>query len=171
MNHNLKYGLTLGLINVVFSLALLLIDYQLMVSTWVGIVPLAISIVVLLIAGFELRKLYGGYLPFRDAFVSTLIIIAISGAVTLVYNILVFNVFSPETATLLHEKVIDQTARWMESFGVEDDVIDQTIMEMEANNPYSVGNLLLSYIYTLVGGVILALIIGVIVKKKKPELE
>lgn len=169
MNHNLKYGLILGLINVAFSLAVILINYQLMLSTWFGIVGFAIYIVVLLIAGFDLRKQYGGYLSFRNAFISTLLILLIAGAVSLVYNILVFNIFAPEMADTLHSEIVNKTANMMESVGAEDEVIDETVAQMEANNPYSIGNLIMSYIYTMVGGIILALIIGVIVKKKKPD--
>lgn len=171
MNHNLKYGLTLGLISVVFSLALLLIDYHLLSSSWIGIIPIVINIIVLLVAGFELRKLHGGYLSFREAFVSTLTIIAIGAAISMVYSMLVYNVFAPDIADALHQDMINNTASMLEQFGAEDEVIDQAVAQIEAGNPFSVGNLFLGYIYNLIGGLILALIIAAIVKKKKPDFE
>ncbi len=171
MNHNLKYGLALGLINVALSLAILLIDYHLLTSTWFGVLPLIINIAVLVVAGYELRKLHGGYLPFKEAFVSTFLIIVIAGAISLLYNILVFTVFSPEMADALHQDVIDRTAGMMEGFGADDTLIDQTIADLETNNPYSIGNLMVGYGYSLILGLVLALIIGAIVKKKQPEFE
>lgn len=170
MSHNLKYGLTLGAISVVFNAAILLIDYHLLSSSWIGIIPIIINIIVLLIAGFELRKLHDGYLSFREAFVSTITIIAIGAAISVVFSILVYNVFAPDIADALHEDIINNTASMLEQFGADDEVIDQTIAQVEASNPFSVGNLLLGYVYNLIGGLILALIIAAIVKKK-PNFE
>lgn len=171
MGHNLKYGLLIGGISVVFNLVLLLIDYQLLLGSWITIIPFLINLVVLFVAGFELRKLYEGYLPFRDAFLSTLSIIAIGLAIGTLYNMLVYNVFAPDVAAELREEVVNQTAALLENIGMEDDDIDAAMMQAEATNPYSVQNLLIGYFSNLLGGAVLALIIAAIVKKKKPDFE
>ncbi len=171
MNHNLKYGLLLGLINVVLYLALLLIDFHLLVSPWISFLILVIDIIVLFVAGYELRNKQGGYLTFKEAFVSTLLVFAIAGAVSVVYNILIYNVIAPDVADTLHTEIVDQTASMMENIGAEDEVIDQTVTEMEANNTYSVGNQIKGFFYSLIFGVIIALIIGAIIKKRKPAFE
>lgn len=171
MGHNLKYGLLIGLISVAFNLALLLIDYHLLLGSWVTVILLMINLAVLFIAGFELRKLYDDYLPFRDAFLSTLTIIAIGLAISTVYSILVYNVFAPDIAEELHQEVVNQTANLLENIGMDDEAIDTAMIQAEAVNPYSVKNLLISYFSNLLGGAVLALIIGAIVKKKKPDFE
>ena len=144
MNHNLKYGLTLGLIGVIFNLAFLLIDYHLLASSWIGLIPIVVNVIILMVAGFELRKLHDGYLSFREAFVSTLTIIAIGAAITTAYNMLVYNVFAPDVADALHQDMINNTAILLEQFGAEDDVIDQAVAQVEASNPFSVGSLLIN---------------------------
>ncbi len=171
MGHNLKYGLLIGAISVVFNLVLLLIDYHLLLGSWITIIPFIINLTVLFVAGFELRKMYNSDLPFREAFLSTLTIIAIGLAMGTVYNMLVYNVFAPDVAEALHKETVTQTANLLESFGMDDETIDAAVVQAEVVNPYGVKNLLISYFTNLIGGVILALIVGAVVKKKKPDFE
>ena len=167
MNHDLKYGLTLGIISVVISGSIILVDYTLMTSAWwVGFMNFAITITILLVAGFQLRSQQGGALPFKEAFLSTWLIIVIAGAISTVYSIIQYNVLTPELPAQIQEAIINQTASMLQNFGADDQTIDEAVAELEGENSFSVNNLLMSFFYTsIIGGAVLAAIIGLIVKK------
>lgn len=167
MNHDLKYGLILGIISVAISASIILVDYTLIASAWwVGFMNFALTITILLVAGFRLRSELGGTLPFKEAFLSTWLIIVIAGAISTVYSILQYNVLTPELPAQIQEAIINQTASMLENFGADDQTIDETVAELEAENSFSVNNLLMSFFYTsILGGAVLAAIIGLIVKK------
>jgi len=167
MNHDLKYGLLLGTISVAISASIILIDYTLIASAWwVGFMNFALTITILLLAGYRLRSERGGVLPFREAFLSTWLIIVIAGAISTVYSILQYNVLSPELPAQIQEAIINQTATMLQNFGADDETIDETVAQLEAENSFSINNLLMSFFYTsILGGAVLAAIIALIVKK------
>jgi len=168
MNHDLKYGLILGIISVVISASIITIDYTLVASAWwVGLISFIITITVLLIAGFQLRKNQEGILPFKEAFLSTWLIVVIAGAISTAYSMLQYNVLTPELPAQLQETMVNQTASMLQGIGADDETIDQAIADLEEENPFSVNNLLMSFLYTsILGGAVLAAIIGLIIKKK-----
>lgn len=167
MNHDLKYGLLLGTISVAISASIILIDYTLIASAWwVGFMNFALTITILLLAGYRLRSEQGGTLSFREAFLSTWLIIVIAGAISTVYSILQYNVLSPELPAQIQEAIINQTATMLQNFGADDETIDETVAQLEAENSFSINNLLMSFFYTsILGGAVLAAIIALIVKK------
>lgn len=171
MNHNLKYGLYAGFINVAFYIALYLIDFKLILQPGIGLLPFAVTVAILIIAGRDLRAQQDGYLPFKQAFLSSFIIYVIASAIGTLYSILQYNVIAPEATLELQEAVVDQTVGMLESFGADDETIDQTVAEMENSNQFSVGKQLIGFGVSLIWGLIVAAIIGAIVKKNKPEFE
>ncbi|WKN31821.1 DUF4199 domain-containing protein [Porifericola rhodea] len=169
MNHDLKYGLILGIISIVISASIIIIDYSLLASAWwVGFINFGITIAILIYAGYQLRAEMGGTLTFKEGFMSTWLIIVIAGAIATLYSILQYHVLTPELPAQIQEAIINQSASMMERFGADDQTIDEMVAELESDNSFSVNNLLLSFFYTsILGGAVLALIIALIVKKKE----
>lgn len=161
----------MGIINVAFTAALFLIDYQLVLEPGISWIPFAVSVAILVIAGRDLRAQQGGYLPFREAFVSSFIIYLIGTAIALLYTILQYNVFAPDAAAELQQETLNRTAQMLESFGMDDATIDQTMAEAEETNPYSVPSQLMAFAFNALIGLVVCLIIGAIVKKNQPEFE
>lgn len=171
MSHNLKYGLYLGGISVAFSVALFLIDYRLILQPGISWIPFAVTVAILIIAGRDLRAQQGGYLPFKEAFVSSYAIYMIGAVIGTIYLILQYNVFAPEAAVELQKETLNQTVKMLEGFGMDDQTIDAAVAEAEKTNPYSVSSQAIALGVNALVGLIVCLIIGAIVKKNKPEFE
>ena len=171
MNHNLKYGLYLGLISVAFSAAVFAIDHRMLQDSWLSIIPTIVTVAILIIAGRDLRAQQGGYLPFKEAFWSSFVIYMIGAVISTIYLMLQYNVFAPEVAEALREEGVNQTARLMEGMGADDQTIDQAIAEAENTNPFGFSGQLLLLGGQAILGAIVAAIIGAIIKKNKPEFE
>ena len=172
MAHNLKYGLFLGFISIAITLSIIMIDPTLMVASWFQIISLVVSVTILIVAGLELRKQRGGFLSFKDAFLSTLIIIAIGTAISTLYSIIQFNVIDPGLKETITESIVNNTVGTLESFGMSDEKIDEAVAAIESQDSCGVKSSLINYFTTtLIGGGIISLIIGAIVKKKEPEFD
>ena len=171
MPHNLRYGLYLGLISVAFSAVIVLIDYTLLQETAVSLIPLVLTVAILIIAGRDLKEQHGGYLSFKEAFLSSFIIYAIAGAIIITYQILLYNVFAPEIAENLQKEVLNQQVAVWEMMGMSDQEIDEQAAAVQERNLFSPLWQLLQYAGSLLFGLVIAAIIAAIVKKNKPEFE
>lgn len=171
MPHNLRYGLYLGLITVAFSVAIVLIDHSLLQETAVSLIPFVLTVAILVIAGRDLKAQQEGYLSFKEAFLSSFIIYAIAGAIIVIYQILLYNVFAPEIAESLQKETLNQQVAVAEMMGMSDQEIDQMAAEAQETNIFSPGWQLVAYGGSLLFGLAIAAIIAAIVKKNKPEFE
>jgi hypothetical protein len=171
MPHNLRYGLYLGLISVAFSVAVVVIDYTLLQETAVSLIPFVLTIAILVIAGRDLKEKQGGYLSFKEAFLSSFIIYAIAGAIIVVYQILLFNVFAPEIAEYRQKETTNQQVAVLEMMGMSDEEIDRAVAESQETNFFSPLWLIFQYFGNLLWGLVICAIIAAIVKKNKPEFE
>ena len=169
MSHQLKYGIFLGVITVVFSASLFLIDYKLLQNSFYAFIPFIITVVILFVAGFELRKKNDGYLTFKNALLSTFIIYAIAAIITMIYTILQYNVFAPEVAEELQKESLNQQVALWESLGMSDEEIDKAAADAQTRNIFSPVWQLVALAGNLVFGFVISLIVAAIVKKKEPE--
>ncbi len=171
MNHNLKYGLYIGVITVVFTAIVFAMDYRLLQESWLSIVPTVVTVTILIIAGRDLKEQQGGYLSFKEAFVSSFIIFMIGAAINTTYQMVQYNVLAPDVAEVLRGENIDKAAQVMESLGANDKDIDEAMVEAENTNPFGIAAQSLALLFQAVLGLIVAAIIAAIVKKNKPEFE
>ena len=172
MNHNVKYGLIIGAINVVYTAVTLLVDPMWVITEPMSFFVTVAEIAILFIAGRALRDQEGGYLSFGRAFLSTWYILLIAGGVYTVYMILQFNVISPAAGEMLNEETVNLAANAFEQSGIEDAFIDQLVAIYELYPPFGVAFLIGRFIMgSVIGGAILALIVGAIVKKREPDFE
>ena len=171
MDHSVRYGLILGALNVVFTAGVFLIDYRLIQNPLVGFLIFGITIAILFIAGFELRKKNGGYLSFKAALKSSFIIYAIAAVLMVAYNLLQYNVFTPEIAQELQKETLNQQVMVWESFGMSDEQIDENAAAMQERNLFGLTWQLVGLAGNLFFGLIISLIVAAIVKKKEPEFD
>ena len=171
MNHNLKYGLFYGFISIAITVAIIFIDYTLFTSSWISFISIVIGVVILVVAGLELRKEQGGFLSFGKAFQSTFIIYLIATVISLSYTALQFNVLTPDVAEKLQKIQVNKTVATLEQFGADDQAIDQAVADSAKFKFGSPLTLLIALGGAVVIGAIVSLIIGAIVKKKEPAFD
>jgi signal transduction histidine kinase len=169
MNHNLRFGLYLGFIQVIVVLAVLLVDPNQLSSQWLGIVTTIVYVGVLLWAGYELRSEKGGYINFKQGFISTFVVILIGAAITTLFNLLLYTVIIPDTAETLHNNYINTLAAGYEQAGLDDDTIDEAVDSMSFLSPYRPIGILLSYFGAAIGGAIMAVIVALVIRRKEPQ--
>lgn len=173
MKDAIKPGIYYGLISILISILLYLIDPTIMIKIWFGLFMIALGIGILIYFGLSYRKSIGGYLEFKDAFLFCLTLCIVAGAMSTLFNLLLFNVIDPELPQKLADAAIEQTERMMVSFGVPEEAIDEAMSKAkdETLKRFSVVGSLISFLWSILGFALFSVIVGAIIRKKKPEFE
>lgn len=164
------YGLYLGLILAALTIIGYSVSLDLFTKWWFGVIFLLVIIVIGIMSAINFRKLLGGFISFKNAFSSYFIAILVGVVISSIVSILIFNVVDPDAAKILQEKIIESQVAMLENFGAPQEAIDNAVTEMQANGSmYSIGNILKSIAFQLVGYSIVGLIVAAVVKKNDPN--
>lgn len=171
LNHALKHGAILGIISIVLTLLLYVIDYTLMVNWKVGLVLSAVLIGYVIYAGIDYRKELGGFMSFGKAFQHGFIMFAVSGLLSTVFSLVLYNVVDTELPAKLTETTIESTTEMMEGFGMPEDKLEEAMEKArkDAEDRFTVAGTFKGYAIGLIIFAVFALITGAIVKRKEPE--
>ena len=167
----LKYGTIIGIFQIIFTVSLYMIDVKLMANWWVSIVATVIYLGLGVMSVTTTRKMFEGYISFREAFSVYMLTVLFAGLIATVFSLLLYTVIDPNLPEVLTELVIEKTVGIMERIGAPDEQIDEAIKKIEESNPFSVGNVALSYLYTIIFNAVIGLIIAAATKKNKPIFE
>lgn len=156
------YGLYLGIVGIVLTVALYMTD--LFLNSMVGIGTMVISIALLCWVYVDFRKKYnGGVLTFGDGFKLGFIVNVVSGIITSVFKY-VYVAFIDTTIT---QKTVDYAIQ--EAYKKQPDMPDEAIEMMEKMYGFiagPVGSLVIGILGTLIVGAIVSLILAAIFKKE-----
>ncbi|MCF7561365.1 DUF4199 domain-containing protein [Sabulilitoribacter multivorans] len=164
-----NWGLYLGV-----ALALLTVlgyvNLDLFTKWWFGIGMLILVIVMGIISAMKSKGLLGGFISFKNAFTSYFITVALGLVISTVVSIIIFNFVDPEAANTLKEKIMDSQVQMMQNFGAPEEAIAEAVEKLEAQeNMFSIGKVLQSLAFQLIGYSIVGLIVALVVKKNNPD--
>ncbi|HEY5826666.1 MAG TPA: DUF4199 domain-containing protein [Cyclobacteriaceae bacterium] len=171
VSHAIRWGLICGVIGVVISILMYVIDYALMVQLKMLFISLAIYLSLVIYAGIDYRKSIGGFIPYGKAFTHGMMIFAISGLIGTIFSILLNHVIDPELPQKLTEAALENQRVMMENFGAPPDAIEKGLEEarVRTENQYKISGIAMGYVFILVFSAIMALITSLVVRKNEPE--
>jgi len=171
VNHAVKFGGILAAISIVLVLLIYAIDYTLMAGFTFLIIFLVVGLSFVIYAGINYRNAIGGYIPYGKAFFHGFVVLAVSGIISTVFNILMYYVIDPNLPQNLTEAIIANTEATMAKFGAPQDSIDEAIAKMRDEMPgnFTIVGLLWGYCKALIWYAIMCLITGLVVRKNQPE--
>lgn len=171
VSNAVKNGAILGVISIVFILTCYAVDYTLLVQLKILALSLLISLGFGIYAGIKYRNEIGGFLSFGKAFQHGFVLFAISGLVYTLFTFVLYFVIDPELPEKLKEASLANTEEMMRGFGMPEDQLEEAMEKAEesAQGQYSPAKMALGYLFSLIFSAIMALISGLIVKKKEPE--
>ncbi|MCY4780567.1 DUF4199 domain-containing protein [Sphingobacterium sp. UT-1RO-CII-1] len=171
----IKLGVYLGVISFVISTISMYVlmnsaDFK-MTSLITGTLSIVIMIVLSASFSLMLRKVGGGFWNFSEALKSIFIMLAIAVIITNIGGA-VFNLAIPEPQQVVFDKTINMTIETMESMGVEDDVIDKQVADLEKTRDdlrtFSFGQTLKGLGINLILYFVFSLILAAIFKRERP---
>lgn len=170
----IKGGLIIGLVGIILSMLIYVVEPSLMVDWKFSLVSFGISLFLYVYIGKKYRdEEMEGFMTFGDAFKFTFIAGIIGTLLAGFFSIVLFNVIDPELPEVLTEQVLKNTESLMESFGAPAEEMDKALEQIEKDmaGKFSAGGILQGSWAWLLAAAFYALITGAIIKKKRPEFE
>ncbi len=171
--HAIKSGVTIGIISIVVSLLLYIIDSSLLASMWVGISIFVLIIFLVSYFGIQHRKEIGGYLDFGNAWIYSIQVFVVAGIIGTLFNILLYNVVDPDLPEIIAEQAVENAESMMQRFGMPEDQMDEALEKARTDtlDRLTVVGSLKGFLWALIFYAVFSVITGLIIKKKEPEFE
>jgi hypothetical protein len=169
IQHALKWGLIVGVIGAILTLLLYVMGPEYMVKWWVGLISLALFIGLVIYGGITYRNEIGGYMDFGPAFMHGFITLAIAGIVGTIFNLVLYTVVDPNLPEALTEATVEQAMSMAEGFGAPAEALEEAAenARTQAEGQFSATGLVKQYFIGLIIYAVLALITGLIVRRKE----
>lgn len=171
LTHAARNGLLMGFVSIVLTLLIYMVDISIMVEWTFSLFSFLLFAILTVIFGRGYRAQVGGFLSYSESFQYAFIVIAVSGLIGLMFNIILFNIIDPELPETMTRLVIETQEKMLMNFGASDDMIDDTLEAMERDMPaqYTPMGQLKSSWAVVLGAAILGAITAIFIKKKQPE--
>lgn len=169
--NGLNYGIIIGVISVVVTTLMYVIDLNLFSKWWIGIILFLINLILGIVAIAKTKSALGGFISFKEAFTTFFIAMAIGGLISALYMFILFNFIDPEAKDVIMQNIKEMTADMMNGMGAPSEDIRKTIEEMEKTDNFSLISQAKSYMWSLLFYIIIGLIVAAAMKKNKPEFE
>lgn len=167
----LRYGLILGFVHIAINLLMYMIDKELMVSFWPGLIILTISITIIVMP-IKQYKHENGNLLFKEAFLIAMITMAGSGLIGTVFTYILHNFIDPELSGFIKEQTIQKTVTMLEKFGTSEEDIARTIEDMSKQDfGFSASRVGTQFLWAILFSTIPASIIAAIMRTKQKPFE
>lgn len=157
-------GLMLGLVLVIYSVSLFILDLWL--NTWLGLVSFAILIIGVIYATKVYRTALGGFISYGQAFLVGALAVLVAGGLTTIYTYLFYTLINPEAI----EQVIEKSLEMLENFNIPEEALDKAMEELTDGTTVS-STVINGFFTNVVVGVIISLISAAVMKKDKDMAE
>ncbi len=165
----INYGLYLGGILSLITVAIWFIDINLMANMWLGISLLLAIIAFGVVSTAKSKSIQEGFLTFKQAFSSYFITVAIGIAISSFVSMILFNYVDQEAAKAIQQLTVESTISMMEGFGAPPETIAEAVEKIESQNQFSIVNTLKSLAWGFLFQAIIGLIVAAIMKRSNPD--
>ncbi|QBN20046.1 DUF4199 domain-containing protein [Flavobacterium nackdongense] len=167
--NGVSFGVMTGILSALITASIYAIDLNLFVKWWLGIVIIVVYLIIGIVLLTKTKKELKGMFTFKEAFTTYFISAVIGIAISVGFNILLFNVIDPSAKDSINEIVIKYTAETMQKFGAPSAAVNEAIKKMQENNPYSTIELLKGSAFSIAGSALFGLLLALIFKSKPSQ--
>jgi ABC-type antimicrobial peptide transport system permease subunit len=140
-----------------------------MFSFWLIIVFVILFILFGVLAGLERKKTLGGYMSFKEGLQAVFLAFVIGSLITTIYSYILYNFLDPTLPDQLKHYSLETTESWMRKFKAPQDQIDEQLDKVAAQDfSMTLGKTVLNYLQGLIFYFVVAAIISLIIRKKRP---
>jgi hypothetical protein len=168
-----REAIKIGIINGVIAVSLMYISYYMGMDAFMNqqyLNPfLPYMMIILLIAGFRLRKLNGGYLSFKEAIKFTFLSYVIATVLMAIGTYILFNLIDKDLTQKAFVLGLEKSRALMERMGASEEEIEKTIGKMGSEKlETGFKTTLLGTGTTLIWAFVKSLLISIVIRKEKP---
>lgn len=162
--NGMSLGLIMGVILILITTTMYVVDLSLFTNWWVGIVNFVIIIGIAIYCSITSKKALRGIMNYKEAFLSFILPIIVGIAIYVLYNILLFNVIDPNAKEVLTENIIAMTKEMMGKFNVPSTEINKAIADIEGKDNFGALAQFQSYFFQIAFYAVLGLLVALVFK-------
>ncbi|MES2544391.1 MAG: DUF4199 domain-containing protein [Bacteroidota bacterium] len=171
MNETIKkngitFGILSGVVTVLITTLIYVIDINLFGSWWVGLLGISISIIIACVLLSKTKKELNGVFSFKEAFTTYFIMAVIGILISTTFSIILFNFIDPSLKDTIKELTIKNVVSMMEKFGGRPKDINEAIKGIQESDQFSIGSQIKGIFSSLVVSSIFGLILAAFFKTK-----
>jgi len=170
-----KSGLMYGGVSILITLGAYLSDPKSMMdlSNWSSILGYVVGITFMYLAAKKARDKKGGFIPFGEALVPSLVTYAIGMFIGVLFTYLLINYLDPSIKPIIQEGAKEMLESTYSTMGLSEEQIliamEEVERQQEGQDQFGILPSLLGWLMSiLIPGLPIAAIIAAIVKKKEP---
>jgi hypothetical protein len=168
-----REGVKIGIFNGLFALTLLYGSYYIGLDVFINQQYITsffpYMIIVLLIAGFQLRKKNGGYLSFKEAIRFSFLSYVVAAVIIAIGTYILYNFIDKDLTAKSFALSVEKTRGFMERMGASDKEIEDTIGKLdEETKETGFKTIVLGTGMGLIWDFVKSLLISIIIRKEKP---
>lgn len=167
--NGVKFGIILGVVSIIATTLMYVIDLKLFVNIWIGVILFFTSLTIGIVSVAQSKKQIGGFITFKEAFTGFFITMAIGLALNILFSIILFNLIDPEAALTIRENIIEYTVSMLQKANTPAATIKQQVETMRSSNSYSIGNQIQTYFWFLLFYIIVGLLVAVALRNKTSQ--
>lgn len=170
MNANsnaVRYGLFAGLGTIAVMLLLYMVNAE-MIFGWALQATWLVYLFCMYKAVADTKNENDGFISLREGFTAAFIVFAIANLMYIVFYFVLVNVIDPSLMEIQIEKGVEAVEKVAQFAGMSEEELESAIEEVEKGMQPNLGQTLLGYAISLIGGAIPAVIIAAILKKETP---
>ncbi|AIG29935.1 DUF4199 domain-containing protein [Flavobacterium psychrophilum] len=164
--NGINYGIITGVLSVLTTTLIYVIDLKLFTSTWLGFLSIAIYIIIGVVLLSKTRKDFKGSLAFKDAFTTYFVSAVIGILISVVFNIILFNYIDPSAKATIKELTMKYTVEMLQKFDTPAKVINETIKSLEENDQFAPLKLLQGSVFSIIFSALFGLVLAAFFKTK-----
>jgi hypothetical protein len=162
--NGLTLGVIMGVILVLITTTMFVVDLSLFTNWWIGVVNFVIIIGIALYSSISSKKELKGIMNYKDAFLSFILPIIVGVAIYVLYNIILFNVIDPNAKIVLTENIVAMTKEMMGKFKLPATEINKAIAEIENKDNFGPLAQFQSYFFQIAFYAVLGLLVALVFK-------
>lgn len=167
--NGVKFGIIAGGIAVLITTTMYAVNLELFAEWWIGITNIIIYTALGIYAMIQTKKELNGVYPFKDAFTTYFLYAVIGIAISILFNIILFNFIDPSAKDTLKEISIDAAVSMMKKFNAPAETIKTAVEEMNNTDQFGIVEQLKGSIWSILFSAIFGLILAAIFKSKPKE--
>ena len=165
----ITFGIITGVISILITGFIYLVDIKLFTAWWLGLVSIVFYLGIGIYLLIKTRKELGGVFSFKEAFTTYFLSAIIGIAISVAFNILLFNVIDPSLKDTVQELSIESAVNMMKKFGTPTSEIKKAVEGMSETNQFEAFNQLKGSVFSMIFSAIFGLILAAIFKSKPKE--
>lgn len=136
--NGITFGILSGIISILTTTLIYVIDIKLFVSWWLGLLGIAISVALACVLLSKTKKELNGNLNFKEAFTTYFIMALIGILMSTTFGIILFNVIDPSLKESIKELTLKSVSEMMLKFGSNNSDISKALKTIQETDQFSV---------------------------------